>query len=226
MANFVYLTLDTTQPANPSLSILGGATFATNQLVDLTIGTTDSDKTSYQMKVWGSVDTTYDTNIQATEGASTWISYNNSKQVKLSTGDGSKTVNVKIRDDVYNESSVATDTISLDTSIPTVTVTNPDVSKISKQSGKNTSAFTFTVDKTFDEYKVKVVGSTGAAESTGTVVGTANSSSNTSGTGGNYPAGTPITVTITGADLELASSGDAQKIIKVFAKDLTGKWSA
>jgi hypothetical protein len=226
MANYIYLTLDTTQPANPSLSILGGATYATAQLVDLTIGTTDSDKTGYQMKIWGSVDNTYDTNIQETEGVSTWITYNNSKQIKLSTGDGSKTINVKIRDDVYNESSVASDSITLDTSIPTVTVTNSDVQKISKMVGKNEASFTFTVDKEFAEYKVKVVGSTGAAESTGTTIGTVNGSTNTSGTNGNYPAGTPITVKVTGLDLELSSSGDGNKILKVYAKDLTNKWSS
>ncbi|MBO0962388.1 hypothetical protein J1P26_22050 [Neobacillus sp. MM2021_6] len=226
MPNFVYLTLDTTSPANPSLSILGGATFATAQLVDLTIGTTDSDKSGYQMKVWGDVDTAYDTNIKATDALSTWITFNNSKQVKLSAGDGSKTVYVKIRDDVYNESSIASDGITLDTSIPTVTVTNPDVNKISKMAGKNESSFTFTVDKQFGEYKVKVVSSTGAAESTGATIGTANGSTNTSGNVGSYPAGTPITVKITGVDLETASSGDGQKVIKVFAKDMTGKWSS
>lgn len=225
MANFIYLTLDTTAPANPTISIAGGATFATTQLVDLTIGTTDSDKTGYQMKIWGDVDLAYDVNIKDTEVLSTWITYNNSKQVKLSAGDGKKTVYIKIRDDVYNESSIASDDIVLDTSIPTVTMTNPDVSVISKMPGKNEATLTFTVDKKFTEYKVKVVSSTGSAESAGTTLGTVNGSSNTSGTG-SFPSGTPITIKINGTDLELASSGDAQKIIKVFAKDETGKWSS
>jgi hypothetical protein len=225
MANFFYLTLDTTNPANPSISIDGGATFATAQLVDLTIGTTDGDTTGYQMIIWGDVDTTYDTNIKTSEATSTWITYNNSKQVKLSSGDGQKTIYVKIRDDVHNASAQVSDSITLDMSKPTVTVTNPDVSKISKQSGKNVASFTFTVDKQFNEYKVKVVSSTGSQESTGTTIGTANGSSNTSETG-TFPSGTPITVQINGADLEAASSGDGQKIIKVFAKDQTDKWSA
>jgi hypothetical protein len=225
MANFFYLELDTTNPANPSISIDGGATFATAQLVDLSIGTTDSDTTGYQMLIWGDVDTSFDTNIRGTEGTSTWITYNNSKQVKLSAGDGQKTVYVKIRDDVHNASSQVSDSITLDMSKPTVSVTNPDVSKISKQPTKNTASFTFTVDKQFVEYKVKVVSSTGAGESTGTTIGTANGSTNTSGTG-TFASGTPISVQINGSDLELASSGDGQKIIKVFAKDQTGKWSA
>lgn len=226
MPNYIYLTLDTTQPANPSVSIAGGAPFATTQLVDLAIGTTDTDKTSYQMKIWGNVDTAFDTNVQSTEGASTWIAFSTAKQIKLAAGDGNKTISVKIRDDVYNESAQVSDSISLDTSIPTVSSAAPDTGKISKIAGKNAASFTFTVDKAFAEYKVKVVSSAGAAESTGAIIGTANASNNTSGTGGNYSAGTPITVHITGADLELASSGDGQKIVKVFAKDLAGKWSA
>lgn len=225
MPNFFYLTLDTTPAANPMININGGATFATNVLADLTISTSDTDKTGYQMKIWGNVDKTYDVNIQDTEAASVWITYNNSKQIKLATGDGTKTINLKIRDDVYNESAVVSDTINLDTTIPAVSVTSADVTKISKQAGKNAASFSFSVDKAFVEYKVKVVSSTGAAENTGTTIAIAGGSTNTSGTG-SYPSGTPIIVTIKGSDLESASSGDGQKIIKVFVKDASGKWSA
>lgn len=225
MANFIYLTLDTTPPANPSLSILGGATYATNQLIDVSIGTTDEVLTGYQMKIWGDVDTAYDSNIQPTEETSTWITHNNSRQLKLSGVDGNKTLNVKIRDKVFNESSVASDSVTLNTSIPTVSMTNFDVDTISKNAGKDSASFTFTSDKIFVEYKVKVVSSTGAAESTGSVIGTAGGSLNTIGTG-SFANGTPITVTIKGADYELASSGDGQKIVRVFVKDEAGLWSA
>ena len=226
MASYLTLTLDTTGPASPSISLDGGAEYATAQLVTATIGTTDSPTTGYQMKIWGDVDTTHNANIQDTEVASAWISYSTSQQVKLSSGDGSKTVYLKIRDDVYNESAQASDTIILDMTLPVVTVSNVSATKISKVAGKNEMTFQFSGDTQFDAYKVKVVATSGAAHDTGTQIGTVNGSANVSGSTGNYPAATPITVTINGADLELASGGDGAKIIKVFIQDDAGNWSA
>ncbi|UUV46451.1 hypothetical protein [Bacillus phage vB_BanS-Thrax3] len=223
MANYINIILDTTAPANPNITINGGATYATNQLVTATIGVTDSDTTGYQMKIWGAVDPAYDTNIQTTEGTSQWISFTNTKQVKLSTGDGDKQLSMKVRDDVYNESSIATDNINLNTAIPTVNVGTPDKNKISKKDGKNVVSFTFSSAEPFEEYKVKVVSSTGAVESSGALIGTAYGSSNIAGNTGGY--NTPITVTITGQDLEAVSSGDGNKIIKVFIKNQAGTWS-
>lgn len=223
MANFINIMLDTTAPSNPYVNINGGATFSNSQLVSISIGTTDEDTTGYQIKIWGNVDGAYDTNIQTAEGTSQWISYTDSKQIKLSSGDGNKQISVRIRDDVYNESSVAQDNISLNTAIPTVNVGAPDRNKISKNAQKNTLSFTFSGVEQFEEYKVKIVSSTGAVESSGILLGTANGSSNTSGNAGGYNS--PITVTVTGQDLELASSGDGNKIIKVFIKNSAGTWS-
>lgn len=224
--NYIFITLDTTAPTSPSLSIAGGATYASAQLVDLAIGTTDTDTTGYQMILWGDVDTTYDANVQSTEAMSTWITYNNSKQIKLSSANGTKNVYLKIRDDVHNQSSQVSDSIILDNSLPVVSVTSPDVTRISKISGKNVASFSFSVNEIFVEYKVKVVSSTGASESTGTLIPITNGSVNTSGSGQDFDTSTtPITVTINGSDLELANSGDGQKVIKVFAKDKSGQWS-
>jgi DNA-binding ferritin-like protein (Dps family) len=225
MANYFNLILDTTGVSNSTVTIESGATYATNQLVNLTIGCSDGATAGYQMKIWGDVDLAYDVNIKATEGASTWITYATSKQIKLLTGDGSKTINVKIRDDVYNEGSIVSDSIILDTSLPVVTVTAVDNQKISRITGKDVFSFTFSCSEVFVEYKVKVVATSGAGESTGTAIGVASGSTNMSGTAGNYPASTPISCTITGTDLQTASSGDANKIIKVFVKDTSGLWS-
>src|SRR3954471_7094034 len=107
-ANFT-LTLDTTGPAGVAGSINAGATYTTSRDVTLGPTTTDSDTTGYQIKIWGNVDTAFDANIQATEGASTWITLTASMAVRLSTGDGSKTLTWRLRDDVNNESSTATD---------------------------------------------------------------------------------------------------------------------
>ena len=225
MANYFNLTLDTTGPASPSISLESGATYATAQLVTATISTSDSPTTNYQMKIWGDVDTSHNANIQDSEGASSWITYSTSQEVKLSTGDGSKTVYLKIRDDVYNESSQADDSIILDTTLPVASITGPDLSKISKVTGKNVSSFSFTVDVIFDEYKVKVVASSGAAHDTGTQIPTTAGSTNMSGSAGDYPASTPINCSIYGTDLETADSGDGTKIVKVFVKDKAGNWS-
>lgn len=224
MSNNFVLILDTTGPANPSVSIEGGATFATNQLVNLTIGTTDNPTTGYQMRIWGNVDTAHNTNIQATEGASQWITYQTSFQVRLSNTDGTKTVTLKIRDDVHNESSQVSDSIILDSTLPVVTITGPDVFKISKITGKNQCSFSFVVDTNCQAYKVKVVSSTGSAHTTGAQIGIANGSTFMSGATVN--AATPVNCIINGADLEIASAGDSSKIIKVFAQDMAGNWSS
>ena len=225
MANYFNLTLDTTGPANPSITIASGATFTGDQVVSLTIGTSDTPTTGYQMKIWGSVDTDYSEDVQATETGSNWITYATTKQIKLSAGDGLKTIYLKLRDDVYNPSAEVYDTINLDTDLPTVSITGPDVSKISKQTGKDTCSFSFQVNEVFDEYKVKVVASVAATHDTGTQIPTTGGSSNMSGSAGDYPADTVINCSIKGADLESVASGDGSKIIKVFAKDKAGQWS-
>lgn len=225
MANYFTLFLDTTAPSNASLSLEGGAQYAVQQLINATIGTTDGTTTGYQMKIWGDVDTTFDTNIKDSESESTWITFAKTKQIKLSNGDGNKTVSVKIRDDVHNESAIVSDSILLDMTKPVVTVTNPDVGKISKVNGKNVASFSFTVDSEFTEYKVKVVSSSGASHDTGVVIPTTAGSTNMSGEG-EFAKNTPIDCQVFGTDLESASSGDGAKQIKLFVKDLAGNWSA
>lgn len=226
MANYIYITLDTTAPSNPVITISGGAVFTTAQLVNLNISVDDADKTGYQMLIWGDVDTTHDTNVKATEGTSVWQPFNANPQVKLSAGDGSKSISIRVRDDVHNASSIAVDSISMDTSLPTVTVTSADVGTISKVAGKDTFSFTFSSNENFIEYKVKLVGSTGATENTGATIPTTAGSTNTSGSAGNYTSGQVITVTVKGVDLETAgATTDGQKIVKVFVKDSSGQWS-
>lgn len=223
--NFIYITLDTTAPSNPSIKVAGDLIYTTNQLVSLTVGTGDSVTTDYQMKIWGDVDTAYNTNIKNTEALSAWIPYSVNPQIKLSTGDGTKTVNLRIRDDVHNASSVASDSINLDTKIPTVTTTGTDVAKVSKVSGKDTFSFAFSSDKDINEYKVKLVGVVNATHDTGLTISTTNGSQNTSGST-LITTGQLTTITIKAADLEVAgASTDGQKVVKVFVKDALGNWS-
>lgn len=221
MASFFNLVLDTIGPGSPSVQINGEALYTSSTSVTLTIGTTDEQTTGYQMKVWGIEGV-------ASEGDASWQTFQNSFAVNLTTGDGLKTVYVKLRDDVGNESATVNDTITLDTAVPVVTITGPDKTKISKIATFDTSIFNFTCDVDFIEYKVCVVPATASLEGAGTIIATTAGSKNTSGTQEEetpFEADTNIEVTIKGADLETASSGDGTKIIKVFVKSISGIWS-
>lgn len=217
MASYFNLILDTLAPNGLSLLINSGAQYTTSTEVQLTISCDDDPTKNYQMKIWGIDGVT-------SEDTASWETYNSTKTVTLPGGDGLKTVYIKVRDDVYNETSTASATITLNTSIPAVTITGPDVSKISKISPKNVAAFSFVADCDFVEYKVKVVPSVSSLENAGTTIGTANESTNMSGTG-TFNANEAISCTITGKDLEAASAGDGSKIIKVFVKNSVGTWS-
>lgn len=224
MANNFTLELDTTAPATPTLAINAGAAYASTQAVTANISTGDGSTTGYQIKLWGSVDVADNANIQASEGASSWIAYSAAQAVKLSSGDGSKTLNLKIRDDVGNETSTVTDTITLDTSIPVVNITVAfSPTKISKVASFNVSTGSFQVSEAIQAWKVKVVPSTGSIESAGTQIPTAGGSTDV--TGGALAATTNQSVSINGTDLESASAGDGNKIVKIFAQGLDGTWS-
>lgn len=221
MASFFNLTLDTTAPTGLTLSINNGAMYATSTAVQLTIGLTDDPTTGYQMKIWGIEGV-------ADENSATWETFATSKSVNLTSGDGLKTVYIKVRDDVGNETTQVSDSIQLDTTVPVVTITGPDKSKISKVTNFNKSIFSFTSDVEFVEYKVCIVPSNISTQEAGTLIGTTGGSSNTSGSKEleeTFPATTPITVTLFGADVEEASSGDGVKIVKVFVKTAAGLWS-
>lgn len=170
------------------------------------------------MKIWGVEGVT-------DEGSASWETYAASKSVTLSSGDGLKTVYVKVRDAVGNETAAASDSITLDTAVPTVTVTGPDKSTISKVVGFDMAVINFMSDIAFEEYKVCVVPATSSTQESGTQIPTTNGSVNTSGSAGGYEADTNIEVKINGSDLEAASSGDGVKIVKVFVKNAAGTWS-
>ena len=218
MASYFNLTLDTLAPSGLTLSINDGALYATKTTVKLTIGVSDEQTSGYQMKIWGisGVDD---------EGSASWETFATEKSVELTAGDGLKTVHIKVRDDVGNESAEVSDDITLNTAVPAVTITGPDKTKISKISGFDKAKISFTVDVDFEEYKVCVVPQTSSTQDAGTVIPTDGGSVNTSGSDGDYPKTTPIEVTITGTDLATASAGDGLKIVKVFVRNAAGTWS-
>lgn len=217
MSSFVTVTLDTTGPSSPSIVIDEGL-YTNVQLINLALSAGGGDVA--QMKVWGDVDVAYDADVQDSEVASAWISYATAKQIKVSSPEASKTIYVKFRDDVYNESAQASDSIIYDPSLVTVSVqSGPSPAKVSKQTGKRTFSFAWQADVIFDEYEVMLVSASGDAHSAGVLIGSANGSTNVAGSSGSYPATTNITTTVDGADLEAAGAGDGSKIVKVFVKE-------
>lgn len=217
MASYFNLTLDTLAPQGLTIKLNNGSQYTTNKTVQLAVNVTDESADGYQMKVWG-IDGI------AKESDAVWETLANVKDITLPTGDGLKTVYVKVRDDVYNETAAASATITLDTSVPAVTIIGPDVSKISKTSPKDVATFSFTSNTAFTEYKIKVVPSNSSLHDAGVQISTANGSTNMSATG-TFKASTAISCKVYGKDLEAASSGDGEKIIKVFVKNAHGTWS-
>lgn len=217
MASYFNLTLDTLAPQGLTIKLNNGSQYTTSKSVTLGIVLTDASTVGYQMKVWG-------VNGAETEADATWETYASSKNITLLNNDGLKTVYVKVRDDVCNETAAASATITLDTSVPAVTIIGPDVSRISKTAPKNVATFSFTSDVDFVEYKIKVVPSQSSLNDAGTLIGTANGSANMKGTG-TFKKNNAISCKIYGKDLEMASSGDGEKIIKVFVKNAHGTWS-
>lgn len=217
MASYFNLVLDTLAPQGLIVKLNNGSQYTTSKNVTLSISVSDTSTSGYQMKVWG-------IDGASSEDNATWETFAATKSIALPTGDGLKTVYVKVRDDVCNETAAASATITLDTSVPAVTIIGPDVSRISKTAPKNVATFSFTSDVDFVEYKIKVVPSQSSLNDAGTLIGTTNGSTNMKGTG-TFKKNNAISCKIYGKDLELASSGDGEKIIKVFVKNAHGTWS-
>lgn len=217
MASYFNLTLDTLAPQGLTIKLNNGSQYTTSKNVTLNISVSDTSTSGYQMKIWG-------IDGASSEDSASWETFASTKSITLSTGDGLKTVYVKVRDDVCNETAATSTTITLDTSVPAVTIIGPDVSRISKTAPKNVATFSFTSDVAFTEYKIKVVPSKSSLHDAGTLIGTANGSTNMTATG-TFKASTAISCKIYGKDLEAASSGDGEKIIKVFVKNAHGTWS-
>lgn len=222
MASTFTLTLDTTAPTISSAAVAAGASYLTSRVTTFDTVVVGSDVS--QMLVWGSVDTGADANIQTLEGDSTWVTYDAAKAVTVSTGDGTKTLYVKVRDDVGNTSSQSSDAISLDTTVPVATISvAASPTKISKIATYDTTTFSFQSDTAIQAWKIKAVPATNSIHSAGTTIPTTAGSTNTTGT--TLAATTNQAVAIKGTDLETASAGDGAKVVKVFVQDLAGNWS-
>jgi hypothetical protein len=229
MSSVFNLIVDTTAPQTPTLALNGNA--ATTAVRDITaqLATVDTPTTNYQIKIWGDVDPASNAAIQTTEGASSWItpgSFPANQAVRLAAGDGSKTINARIRDDVWNETAVLTKSISLDTSAPVADWTaGPDTPKVSTVSGKRVVNATFTVGaEPITAWEVRVAPNSGSDRASSALIGTTNGSTGVSG--GAKAAAATQAVAIDGRDILAASPGEGAKVIKLFVQDALGNWSS
>ena len=104
------IILDTTPPSG-SISINAGAAYTNSTSVNLTLSATDAGSGVSQMQF-------------SNDGSSWsgWEAYTTSKAWTLTSGDGTKTVYVQYRDVLGNASGNFTDTIILDTTAPSGTI--------------------------------------------------------------------------------------------------------
>lgn len=172
MAGYFNITLDTTGPSGVSVKINGDAVRTTSTAVTLDISCADSDTTGYQMKIWGDIDGAL------TESEAPWETFATTKNITLlETDNDVLTVYVRLRDDLWNTSDAASDTILLYMETPAVTiVSGPTPARITTFLGhndltgldkvavltKSISSVTFTADKDISDIKVMVVESINA----------------------------------------------------------------
>lgn len=112
------LTLDTT--AAVTARINGGAGSTPNELVVLEL---DLEPDAAEVKIWGSVNTDNPLNagLALDEASASWLTPTAAREVALSEGQGSKTLFVKVRDDVLNVGTAsATIVVGTPTELPTV----------------------------------------------------------------------------------------------------------
>ena len=178
--------------------------------------------------------------ITATDAV--WQTYSASPTIALDrdtvASAGTVTVSLKVRDDVWNESTVATATASVDTTAPIITVTSivlgdgsyetDPTYKISTIAGRDTLNINFTVNEDIQAWKAVVVQDYGDSATAGTNIDIPQTvpGAATSQTGVEITANTAINCHIKGADLQTAVTNDGDYKIKVFAQDMSGNWSA
>ncbi len=232
MANYVNITLDTVAPAGVSVLVNGDAEKTTSSAVTLTIACEEAAD-GYQMKIWGTADA-------PTENSALWETYQATKNVVLPAGDGLKTVYVKVRDDVWNESAPVSDAITLYEKLPSVAGLSVNTSKISLVNGKNVTSGHFGFDENIDAVKIMIVQNVNDAHDTPTNIaiprtnGSGMSNDNEQGTlsdavlecEGMIDCVGIVYFDIYAADIASVAPGDGIKIVKVFVRSAeTGSWS-
>jgi hypothetical protein len=98
---------------------------------------------------------------------------------------------------------------------PAVTFVSQTKAKISRNSSQDASDVVFTADTDYQAYEVRVVSSSDATVTQGTLL--------ESGSGGSN--GSQRTITITDAELEAATGAEGSNLLKIFVQANSGIWS-
>ncbi len=116
-------TGDSSAPTDGSITINSGASYTNSTGVTLTLSAKDNvGVTGYYLS---SSSSTPSSSTSGWTSVSSTTTYSGSVSYTLSSGDGSKTVYVWFKDASGNVSSSASDDITLDTSVPAITITSP-----------------------------------------------------------------------------------------------------
>ena len=105
-SQIAYITLDTTPPLNPSISID----------TDLT----SDRKIKLKLNAEGASEMFIGGDVTETGKTFKWIPFSKEMEVELTKGDGDKTVTARFRDDLGNETDEVKDTVTLDTTPPPI----------------------------------------------------------------------------------------------------------
>ncbi|MFH2105483.1 MAG: metallophosphoesterase [Parcubacteria group bacterium] len=118
---------------NHSISVNSGASVTNSRDVTLSFS---ASETPFQMII------SEDQNFSG----SAWETYSTTKHFTLSSGDGTKTVYAKFRDQQYGETSVVNDTIILDTTSPVVSSSNTSANEIGLEGIARDTNIDFTIE--------------------------------------------------------------------------------
>ena len=194
-------TIDITAPTG-SLNINSGASYTTSTSVTLTLSATDDavGVTGYYAS---------ETSTTPSASATGWTSitsttfYSASVSFTLSSGDGTKTVYVWFKDAAGNVSSSASDSITLDTTPPTVSSTSPSDNATSVALS---TSITATFGEAMDAATITASTFTLDNGATGTVAYDTNTKTATFTPSSNLTSGTTYTATITTSVKDVAGN--------------------
>ena len=118
-----FTTLSDTEAPTGSISINSNATYINSSTVTLSLSATDNlGVTGYYLSTSSSTPAASDTDWTSVTSTN---SYSSNVSYTLSSGDGNKTVYIWYKDNSGNVSSISSDSIILDTTAPTITITSP-----------------------------------------------------------------------------------------------------
>lgn len=218
MSSFTTFEVDLVGPTITLLEINDGAAETASETVDVVITTAATDATD--VIFYGDVPGA------ALEGDAVPTPFLGSgvvHSVNVTPGDLVKTIKAKLFDDVGNDGPEASDSIILNSSVPTPNTTSVSgpvtpggARKMSQKTGHNQRTINWTLSENWDEFEVRLVPTSGSDRTAGTVIPTDGGSTNTSGGAG--AANTPMSTVVNTNDILSIQAGSGQRVVKIFVR--------